>query len=278
MKALRLIPLLFLLALVSCHTSRQAEQSLDKSAYSTEAAAAIYKQKVADNLVDTKTLTARIKMDVNAGLKDLSVNGTLRMKRDDVVQLSLTFLGMEVGRLEFTPTDVLIIDRFNKQYVRATYDQVGFLKKAGLDFYSLQALFWNELFLPGERTTKNALQRFSLSEEADYIRLHLSDAPQFDYKFRTLAQNARIDRIIVQDKQHPQRGTLVWDYADFKDFKGGAFPTSMTISLDRLTKKLGCTLHLSRIDDSSDWQTRTSLSSKYKQHTLDSILKRLMSL
>ena len=66
-------------------------------------------------------------MDINLGQKDLSVNGTLRMKRNDVVQLSLTFLGMEVGRMEFTPSDVLIIDRFNKQYVRASYDEVSFL-------------------------------------------------------------------------------------------------------------------------------------------------------
>lgn len=278
MKVLRLIPLLFLLALASCHTSRQAEQSFDKNVHSNETAAELYKKKVADNIVPVQTLTARIKMDIDAGLKELSVNGTLRMKRNDVVQLSLTFLGMEVGRLEFTPSDVLVIDRFNKQYVRASYDQIGFLKKAGLDFYSLQALFWNELFLPGERQVKSSLQRFSLSENAGHICLHLSDAPQFDYNFETLAGNACIDRIVVKDKQHPQRGTLVWSYADFKDFKGSAFPTSMTISLDRLAKKLGCTLHLSRIEDSSNWETRTTLSSKYKQQDLDNILKRLMSL
>mgnify|MGYP003288698596 CR=1 FL=1 len=278
MKVLRLIPLLFLLALASCQTSRQAEQSFDKNVHSNETAAELYKKKVADNIVPVQTLTARIKMDIDAGLKELSVNGTLRMKRNDVVQLSLTFLGMEVGRLEFTPSDVLVIDRFNKQYVRASYDQIGFLKKAGLDFYSLQALFWNELFLPGERQVKSLLQRFSLSENAGHICLHLSDAPQFDYNFETLAGNACIDRIVVKDKQHPQRGTLVWSYADFKDFKGSAFPTSMTISLDRLAKKLGCTLHLSRIEDSSNWETRTTLSSKYKQQDLDNILKRLISL
>ena len=66
-------------------------------------------------------LTAKVKVDLEGMGKSISVNGQLRMKRDDVVQLSLTFLGMEVGRMEFTPQDVLIIDRMNKQYVRAAY-------------------------------------------------------------------------------------------------------------------------------------------------------------
>lgn len=75
------------------------------------------------------------------GRQNLSVGGTLKMKRDDVVQLSLTVLGIEVGRLEFTPKDVLIVDRVNKQYVRARYDQVAFLQTADLDFYAFSRCF-----------------------------------------------------------------------------------------------------------------------------------------
>ncbi len=88
-------------------------------------------------------MTAKMKLNVDALGKSLSVNGSLRMKRDEVVQLSLSMLGFELGRLEFSPDDVLILDRYHKQYVRCGYDDISFLKSAGIDFYALQSLFWN---------------------------------------------------------------------------------------------------------------------------------------
>lgn len=100
-------------------------------------------------------VTASTKVRLSGvGGKDLSVNGKLQMKRNDVIRLSLRFLGMEVGLMEFTPNDVLVVDRINKQFVRAKYGEVSFLRQAGLDFYALQSLFWNELFIPGQHTLR----------------------------------------------------------------------------------------------------------------------------
>ena len=50
-----------------------------------------------------QTLTAKASVAIQTGGKSISANGTLRMKRNDVIQLSITFLGMEVGRMEFFP-------------------------------------------------------------------------------------------------------------------------------------------------------------------------------
>ena len=58
---------------------------------------------------------------------------------------------MEAARLEFTPQEVLLIDRINRQYVKAKYEDVPFLKKYNLNFQSLQQRFWEEY--PKERIT-----------------------------------------------------------------------------------------------------------------------------
>ncbi len=47
------------------------------------------------------------------------------------IQLFIPILGTEVGRLEFTPNYVLIIDHLHKEYIKADYTQVDFLKEAG---------------------------------------------------------------------------------------------------------------------------------------------------
>lgn len=139
-------------------------------------------------------------MDVSALGKGVTLSGTLRVKRNDVVQLSLSLLGFEVGRMEFTPADVLIIDRVNKQYVRAPYSQVSFLRTAQLDFYALQSLFWNELFVPGQTSAAGSLQRFRAASAGSHTLLTLPDAPRLAYEFLTVTESGLIDRVTVQSR------------------------------------------------------------------------------
>lgn len=264
-----------LLTLASCRSSRSLEKG---QAARPVASAAEYAETVAGNAQQAAALTARVKMDLNAAGRSLAVNGSLRMKRDDVIQLSLTVLGMEVGRMEFTPADVLIVDRFNKQYVRASYDQVDFLKKAELDFYALQSLFWNELFVPGERRVTGALGRFRASEAGDHTLLSLTDAPALDYAFLTVTKNGLIDRVTVESKRADVPGKLVWRYGDFETLGGKPFPATMAVELTGLDKDVSLTLALSRMNNNEAWETRTEVSSKYKQRNVADILKKLMSL
>ena len=73
-------------------------------------------KKVTAHNLTNHGLTANTKVRLTGiGGKDLSVNGKLQMLRDKVLRLSLRFLGVEVGLMEFTPSGVLVIDRINKQ-------------------------------------------------------------------------------------------------------------------------------------------------------------------
>lgn len=91
------------------------------------------------------------------------------MRKDEVIRLQLLIplLRSEVGRIEFTKDYVLFIDRMHKQYVKANYTDVAFLKNNGINFYSLQALFWNQLFIPGEqRVGEHSLEAFNVDAAA----------------------------------------------------------------------------------------------------------------
>ena len=122
--------LLAILLLASCSAGRNAARH---EAPATETAST-------ENLPEA--VTARIGMSVYDS--DLTCSGKLRMLRDDVVQLNLVFLGMNIGTLEFVPDTVLLIDRVNKQYVRARYDDIDALRERHIRFPELQALFWGE--------------------------------------------------------------------------------------------------------------------------------------
>ena len=127
-------------------------------------------QKVNDNQVYANDIVGNISFNLTAGSKDITVPGALRMRKDKVIRLQLfiPILGTEVGRLEFTPDYVLVIDRLHKEYVKADYSQVDFLRQNGITFYSLQSLFWNQLFVPGE---KKVVITISADNKAQLLKL-----------------------------------------------------------------------------------------------------------
>lgn len=276
MKKILLLPLIALL-LTACHTPQLI--TTDTTAAEKETAAdAAYKRKVLANAQTAQCLTAHVKVNISADGKDLSCSGTLRMKRNDVIQLSLSVLGFEVGRMECTPKDVLVLDRYNKQYVRATYSQVSFFSQAGLDFYALQSLFWDELFVPGQTDVSKQLTRFKLSSAGDHTLLSLKDAPRLEYDFLTKTASGAVDRLTVFSKRAADKGSFTCRYDNFTSFNGKQFPQQIELSVKGVGKDAVLTLSLSKLGTKSDWETRTQVGSKYTQRSVEDIFGRLLSI
>lgn len=288
---LRRLPLLLTLLLCVGAASCRSGKDLAKSsplpagqtteqgpAKSSGASASVaFVEKVAAQRCSASFLTAKAKVQL-AGLgKDLSVSGTLRMKRDDVVQLSLTVFGVEVGRMEFTPADVLVVDRVNKQYVRASYSEVDFLRQAELDFYSLQALFWDELFIPGQRAAKGSASRFLASAVDGGTLLTLTGTPRLSYSFLTDTSAALVTALDVKGAKAGDAGNFSWRYGGFTAFGGRPFPSEMDMTVTGLPdgKSFGLSLRLSRLSSDSGWNTRTTVSAKYQRRTVKDVLGKL---
>ncbi len=93
-------------------------------------------------------LQADMSMTLKSGNKSINLTGSFRAKRDDVIQLNLVytvlFLPVNVGTLEITPTDILVVDRMNKRYCRVAYTDVAQFGKYGIDFRYLQNMFWGD--------------------------------------------------------------------------------------------------------------------------------------
>jgi len=241
-----------------------------------------YLLQVSDNALFTKFVTSKVKFSVQVGAQNLTLTGNLKMKRDDCIRLQLMAFGfVEAGRIELTPDYVLIMDRINKQYVKATYSSLDFLRNSGLNFYTMQALFWNELFIPGQsKVTDEAL----LSK----VKVNLSgtdgilsfDEGRMQYRWLTTRDQARIRMAnIIYTDQFKGNSQLNWDYEDFRSVGSKKFfPCSHTISfaLPEKEVKLGMVLNYIKHDD--NWETRTDVSASYHEVSVDEILRRFMAL
>ena len=238
-------------------------------------------QRVNDNVQSTKFVTSKIRFQVQMGTQDLSLTGNLKMKRDDVIRLQLMAFGfVEAARLEFTKDYVLIMDRINKQYLRATYEQIDFLRNSGLNFYSLQALFWNELFQPGQdKLNQEVLNNYQMRIGGDDVIISfVKDKMTYKWLANQSDGRIRMANILYKDRIH---GTtqLNWDYSDYKTFGKKQFPTENGIVFTTANnKEIKINMVLNYLGSESEWETRTSISNKYKEVKLDDILRRFMSL
>lgn len=94
---------------------------------------------------EEECITAKLRLELSASGRSTTVGGALRMKRDDVIQLSvITFGILEVARIEATPDYFMVVDKMGRQYVKASYSEVPFLRNSDIDFKTLQTYFWDE--------------------------------------------------------------------------------------------------------------------------------------
>lgn len=243
-------------------------------------------RKVYDNEVYAKSISSKIKFTINTGSKDLSVSGSLKMKKDEVIRIQLTPFGlMEVGRLEFAKDYVILMDRINKEYVKASYADVDFLRDNGLDFYALQALFWNQLFIPGtQEITDSSLKNFSVTFNDAVANTIVSlKRGSMSYRWsadKTSGQLRSVD--VTYSGKTSGTTTVTCNYGSFKPLGRKQFPMDITLIMKsdavKGGKRMSLNMSLDGIDMSGDWETYTSVSGKYKHVSVQDVMNRLMKL
>lgn len=264
------------LLLTACSATKQLHSSTSSHTQSTTTT---FAHRVAAQALRENNVTAKISAEVGADGKEITLGGHLRMRRNEVIQLQLTFLGItEVGRIEFSPEGVLLIDRLRKQYVQARYDQVDFLQQANLDFYALQSLFWAELFVPGHKDVQNVLSRFSLSEAGGHTLLIPQETPRLEYAFLATTATQRLERLTVRPKNGSTVGELVTRYGNYTPFGKQHFPKEIALSAVGAGKTFALKLELSALSNSADWQPHTTPPAKYKQRSAEDAFRSLFSM
>lgn len=270
-----------LLLLTACHSNKKVvEQPKPVAPDAYEQSQFI--QKVNKTQHPAQFVTSKMKFTVEYGPQQISLTGNLKMKRDEVIRLQLMAFGfVEAGRLEFTKDYVLIMDKINKQYLKVPYNYVDFLRNSGINFYTLQALFWNELFVPGNKQVNDStmLNRFTATLGGEEVVINLEDG-KMNYSWLANEKSGRIKmaNISYRDSYHGNT-QLNWDYREFKSLgKKGLFPSDMLVTLTTPEKEYKLGVKLNYLNNESFTDVRTKVSDKYREVTIDEILRRIMAL
>ena len=274
--------LLCTLLLASCGTKKHATSPDNTAGIEAGNASPLQHivQNVNANRQDETFATAKASLTLAAADKSIALSGTLRMKRNDVIQLSLTTFGiLEVARIEVTPDYFMAVDKMGRQYVKAAYGDVSFFKNAGIDFYTLQALFWDELFVLGAGKTAPSEKQFKKSMDGERAKLTNADSQLAVLSFFVNIASGLNRKTVVSPHAEGSSPYLTWEYTDFGSLGKKSFPTWNILTIGGSSKPIRAILSLSNLKNSSDWETRTETPGRsYTEITVDKLMARIMSL
>lgn len=268
----RIIYLIFCsLLVVSCSTSRKTL----RNTMIGELSGTDYMEKVIEWTPSRENVTARAKIELNAGASPMSVNANLRIRRGEIIRISVApFLGIEVARIDITPKHILAVDRMNKRYVEVGFSEISGMLNTELDFNIIQSLMLNEIFLPGkDKLSLSDADRFMLSSSGNQACLQVKGTRRIEYSFFTSAADGRLEETVASLKGAPY--SLHCRYDDFIMLGSDVFPQTIDMYADGTGKKYSLNMKLSRIGTDSDWDAETELSSKYKKMSLQELLTKL---
>lgn len=129
------------------------------------------------------------------GGETVRANCTMQTVRDSMMVLSIMpMLGIEMLRIEATPAQVTGIDKINRQYAVATYDDINRYLSPAITWHDLQALATGEL----PTGDKEAFVGYTAGNQTVMLRLVYPER-QLDVPVRTQAANlARYQQIDIR--------------------------------------------------------------------------------
>lgn len=234
-----------------------------------------HKEVVADALkseINFKTITSKGNIELKSGNSSNKVPAVFKLIKDSVLQVSLRIpiLGGEALRMDMTPESIVIIDRMKKQYFSENFKDSEFLKQLDFNFYNLQALFTNKLFVPGKREIEyDDYNKFIISMANELYMLQTKGKGSLSYNFAVDASDHIVSTLIYNEKQNM---SLQWSYTDFIKDNELTYPTTMQAKIDIAKKRADIIISYNKLEIDKDFNVDTSIPSKYAKVTFKDLL------
>ena len=197
--------------------------------------------------------------------KSMSVSSTFKLIKDKELQISVTpLLGIEVYRLVLTQDSIYLFDRMGSRYVAESYSKYKSYLPVDLGFETIQALFMNEMFIPGQNeVTKDDFKQFNWKTQVDnkMVGVYKKDKV-FNLSFMASAEN-RLEKTISSSKGDKHK--MMWVYPVFEDLNHASFPRVSNVEVLSGNKKYDVSISHSRISVNSDVAIDKRVPKSYKK-------------
>ncbi|GAB4038738.1 DUF4292 domain-containing protein [Spirosoma gilvum] len=180
--------------------------------------------------IDFRYLTAKSKISFKSRQQDIdNANVTIRVRKDSLIWVSVSKLGIEAVRGQITRDSITIIDKIHKEYSVYDFPTLSRQFNFNMNFELLQALIVGNLPLPKRPAQK-------IKNERDYLLLRQSEGKVLVENY--IGENDRkLKKLMVTEQ--PTKNTLRLDYEDFTSLNNFLFPYTSLVTVDYQSKADG---------------------------------------
>ena len=237
-------------------------------------------QSIQHQALPFNTLSASLRFSIKSEIKKntTSANAQLRIIKDKAIQLSLRvpFIGIELARVSLTPEQIIFIDRNSRLYASESVQTVQKMASFNFDFYSLQALFTNQLFIAGKSSvTIDDYNVFNWSEN-DYLSLlNNTDSQGIHYNFISDFTNRIIQTEIYKNKKDINLNCLYRDFGPASN--NSSFPMRMTVELTVPDDLITLNMTFNNVDIDTRFDIDTAIPDRFQKVEIEQIIKLIQS-
>lgn len=180
--------------------------------------------------IDFRYLTARSKISFKSPQQDIdNANINLRVRKDSLIWLSVSKLGIEAVRGLITRDSIIIVDKIHGEYSVYDFPTLSRQFNFAMNFQLLQALIVGNLPLPKRPAQK-------IKNERDYLLLRQSEGKVLVENYIG-EEDRKLKKLMVTEQ--PTKNTLRLDYEDFASLNNFLFPYTSLVTLDYQSKTDG---------------------------------------
>ena len=222
---------------------------------------------------DVEHLSCNVRMRAAINGKSVAMNGKLRVKGNEGMQLSATPLGlMEVACLQFLPDSFMFIYKIDKVYSEAPYSAVPFLGSTGTGYCILESVILNRMFSPDGTPFVKVLPGMDIADEEGFVTVTTSREAPVVYKFYLDKSNGNLVR---SEGTYTGGGKVVCSYSDFVDFEGKPFPQTVELLFNADGLPAILTLKMSNLNNDTFKFSPRRVSGSYGRLSIENVIESL---
>lgn len=259
--------ILFAIALLSsCKTVEKGIEK-DDSSLSTE--------KISLTTMNIQTANfSNISASINLGGNNISSRASMRIICDSIIQISIQpIFGIEMGRLEFTPSGFLLLNKMKNIYFSGSYDLLLSHFNLAVGYRDLESMLLNRPFLLGENkviSEASLKQYFKLSSFPDGLLLTSKSSSS---KIATEFIFNKESKLTTSNILHPY-ARLQCQYSDFSKKDKIIFPFKYSIGVQENRFRSGAEINISSVEFNKQIKlNKTDLSNCKQVESIEELLQ-----
>ena len=212
------------------------------------------------------------KMSVYVDFKgrQMDVKASCKIVSDSALYLSIQpFMGVELFRLEMTPSTLIVVDKMNKRFYESNYSIFRNTLGVTVNYDVIQSLISNRLFVPGDKVFLP--DEFNWKDNTPGKSLTLQ-TESFNQEVLVDVLLSRIAAVMILSADSTY--TMKTDYSDFKKTDGILFPQKIAIDANKGEEKSSFHFTIEQVEFNKPVLMEPTNLSRYTRGNINSLFRK----